>query len=681
MSCSGGPLSKTPALWSTWGWYVCLQFLAAVMTCTMGSPWSRAAPEALTVAVISSSAQAHFSAGQMAEEQKDYAKAEREYRAAIALAPQFAPAYMRLGCIDQLRGQLSLATQNLRKALDLEPGLSEAKLFLGINYCRLGRSSEAVPYLKAAVREKPDQPMAWVWLATALEMKDLIPEELRVIQEGLQVHPQNVDLLYMQGHVFEGLARDDFSRLQQMAPGSDYAEELWGEADGSSGYLSAAIFHLRKAIVLAPQRPDLHLQLGEVYLRAGNLTLAGPEFEAELRLDDHNLAALVRRGEIKLLAGDVGAALDDWSRVITLDDGRAEVILGIRAIGLGDAAENQLPDSMKSELAALKPRLEASGGAAAHLALAFLAAQAGDSSSAASEMELAEHADFHPPLSCRESDLADWLHSNQFRAAAYCGPRTLTARSPEELRMGVIRALYETGDFQPAIALLNAPLSSRPLSPQVVFWRARCYRKAALQTYLQLYQVSPDSYRVHQLLGDFLAAQNNDAQAISEYRKALEQEPSLWNVHYSLAHLLFGNLKVEEASQEFAAELRLNPHHAAALLELGALLLHENKPAESLSYLRRALAEDPGNLAIHGYLGRAYVQLRRYPEAEKELKLAAAEDTDGSVYDLLGRVYKKLGRTQEAASAFSKSQALLHESQEKRANQAQALSSIESTLK
>ena len=65
--------------------------------------------------------------------------------------------------------------------------------------------------------------------------------------------------------------------------------------------------------------PACTLQVAEVLLHAGNLKRAGDEIAAELRVAPHSLRALVRRGEVELLRGDVQAALADWSQALELD--------------------------------------------------------------------------------------------------------------------------------------------------------------------------------------------------------------------------------------------------------------------------------------------------------------------------------------------------------------------------
>ena len=103
----------------------------------------------------------------------------------------------------------------------------------------------------------------------------------------------------------------------------------------------------------------------------------------------------------------------------------------------------------------------------------------------------------------------------------------------------------------------SLPISQKH-SPEASYWRIRCYEKFATAAYLELYQVDPNSYRVHQLMGDLAATREDDAKAIEEYRAALAQ-PDASNLHYSLGHILWKDLKVPEARAELEAELKINP--------------------------------------------------------------------------------------------------------------------------
>jgi len=236
--------------------------------------------------------------------------------------------------------------------------------------------------------------------------------------------------------------------------------------------------------------------------------------------------------------------------------------------------------------------------------------------------------------------------------------------------------LLEAGHSDAALKALEGLPATDKVSAEAAYWQARCYERLATTTYLRLYQANPDSYRLHQLMGDLEAARGDDAKAIEEYRAAIALKPSSPNLHYSLGHLLWKDLKVSEARVELEAELAMNPRHAAALNDLGNTYLLEHQPNMALPYLRKALAADPGNRDIHRDLGTAYSELRDYRKAEEHLKMAVSTDHDGSVHYKLARVYQALGEKEKASREFALSTALNRESHEQLEKQTERLGEV-----
>jgi tetratricopeptide (TPR) repeat protein len=150
-----------------------------------------------------------------------------------------------------------------------------------------------------------------------------------------------------------------------------------------------------------------------------------------------------------------------------------------------------------------------------------------------------------------------------------------------------------------------------------------------------------------------------DSKAIAEYEIALSKRPKLTNIHYQIGHLEWKSYKTEEARKQFQAELAMNPRHAGALFDLGSTYLREHQPDKALVYLKRVYDLDSKYPDLHDFMGIAYSQLNRYAEAEKELKIAAPGDKDGSVHYQLARVYTALGKSSEAQREFQLSNQLL----------------------
>lgn len=634
---------------------------------------TRAAPTAKSAAIES-----HLAAAQRAQHDKDYATAEREYQAVLALAPEFAEVHMNLGLVYQLQDRFSEAMTEFRRALKFKPGLAGANFFLGVDYCKLGEGAKAISYLKAALQTESNRAEIWLWLATAQEISGELQAEVLTLHRALELQPKDVDLLYLLGHVYERLGNQEVAHLEQVAPGSSRSEQLLAESYASSNEWPSAVIHFQNALLGSPNRIGLHSELGEVLLRAGKVNQAIREFDEELRRDPGNLRALVRRGEARLIQENVEVALQDWEKAITIDVEHTERLLGLREAGFGDSALEQLPDPTREKIQKLVGDLQNQISPAAHLALAFLAEQNGNFSHAATEAALAVSTARKDAASrsCTEADVNFALERGQFSEVAPCVETVLTTRTSADLRIRVASALLEAGEYETARKTLEGLPAPDRNSAEASYWRARCYEKLATAAYLRLYQADSNSYRMHQLMGDLEAAKGDDGKAIEEYRAAIALKPSLPNLRYSLGHLLWKDLKVPEARIELEAELALNPGHPGALDDLGDTYLLEHQPNKALPYLVRALAADSGNPGIHRDLGTAYSELGDYRKAEAHFKIAVSNDHDGSVHYKLARVYQALGEKENAAHEFALSTALNRESHNKLEKQTERLGEV-----
>lgn len=653
--------------------------VGSALICLLLTPggW-QIAHAAQAIQSIQTKVEAHFAAAKQAQENKDYVTAEREYLAVLAVRPDFAEVHMNLGLVYQLQNDISKAMAEFRRALQLKPKLGGANFFLGVDYCKSGEGAKAIPYLKAAARQEPQQPDIWSWLATAQEMSGDFLAEVATLREGLGRHPRNVDMLYLFGHTYERLGREEAIRLQKLAPGSARAEQLLAESYATSNAWSMAVMRFQNALAVSSRTPGLHVEMGEVLLRAGRIKHALMEFDEELRLDAGSVRAIVRRGEAKLVLGDVEGALFDWTRAVDTDRFQAERILGIVESGFGDTALEQLPEALRQKVANLAPQLHGRDTPAAHLAIAFLAAQAGNTAVAAEEAPSdVSGSSSDEPRPCSEEGVSSSLDEGRLEAVRRCAERVLTPRSPAAFRIRIARSLFETGDYEASLKVLSQLPTAHHHSPEASYWRGRCYEKLATAAYLKLSEANPDSYRVHELLGDLAVANGDDRKAEEEYRTALAAKPSLPNLHYSLGHLFWKDLKVKEAREEFQAELKLDPQHPGALNELGDTYLLEHQPEAALPYLTRALARDPNNPDIHRDLGTAYSALHNYEKAAAEFRIAVAGDHDGSVHYKLARTYQALGQKDKAAREFELSTALNRESHNNLERQTERLNAIE----
>ena len=621
---------------------------------------------------LSPEVQSHLAAAQQAQTQQDLATAETEYAAVVKLDPQFAEAHMNLGLVHQLQGREPEAINDFRAALKLKPSLTGANFFLGVDYCKQGNGAEAIPYLKAAVAQQPQQVDMLSWLATAQDLSGQWIAEAATLHRALKVQPQNVNLLYLLGQVYERLGKQQAAGLKKSASNSVRAEQLVAESYSATNEWPSAVIHFQNAISKAPNAPGLHVELGEVFLHAGKVKAAAAEFDSELAANPNSLRGLVRRGEARLLEGNTSDALKDWKRVLVVDPLQVQRILGIRETGFGDATFEQLPDALRPRLESAENELQGDQSPAANLARAFVRLHTGNPAAAPEVSATAAE-------SCTATSVAKLLQEQRYSQLSSCIDQIVLPQTPAGRKIEVAGAFVEAGEYQSSLRVLDSLPSSQERTPDASYWRARSYEKLATSAYLQLYQADPNSFRVHQLAGDLAATRNDDGKAIEEYRAAVNLNGAAPNLHYSLGHILWKILKIPEARVELEAELKINPHHAVALHDLGDSYLQEHEPDKGLPYLQQAVAADPQNPDIHRDLGTAYTQLKEFEKAIPEYKIGLSNDQDGSVHYKLAKVYQALGQKDNADHEFAIYTTMNRESHEKLEKRGQRLADIERT--
>jgi tetratricopeptide (TPR) repeat protein len=83
------------------------------------------------------------------------------------------------------------------------------------------------------------------------------------------------------------------------------------------------------------------------------------------------------------------------------------------------------------------------------------------------------------------------------------------------------------------------------------------------------------------------------AEAIREYRMAIEDDPKHARAHFNLGVCFHDQGKLEDAAAEYGIVLRLSPEDARSLVSLASIRLEENKNDEALALLGRAAEADP----------------------------------------------------------------------------------------
>jgi tetratricopeptide (TPR) repeat protein len=161
------------------------------------------------------------------------------------------------------------------------------------------------------------------------------------------------------------------------------------------------------------------------------------------------------------------------------------------------------------------------------------------------------------------------------------------------------------------------------------------------------------------LAGEALDEKKDITGAIQQFRAAIKVNPREPNVHFGLGYLLWTQTEYREAASEFQAELANDPDHIQSMLYLADSEIQQNQYEAAAPLLEKVLKQDSGVGLAHLDLGIVLAQAGRYDEALRELTAAAKlMPGDVNVHWRLARLYRSMGKMDEAKAEFAKASSL-----------------------
>lgn len=223
-------------------------------------------------------------------------------------------------------------------------------------------------------------------------------------------------------------------------------------------------------------------------------------------------------------------------------------------------------------------------------------------------------------------------------------------------RLLLAKAHMAQAEFQAAYAVLAEAIRREPSNTEALYYQAKLCGILSQLEYRDLFTLAPDSWRVHQALGESYMMQGDVRMADEEFLKALEGNP-----RSVLVLVMLGDLKrrasfYEESIGYYRRALELDAGDYDANYGMGACYLYQEDPKTAVEWFRKALRADADAADAHLALGIALTRSGDIAAAVGELKIAAQEpELARQAYPLLGRAYQKLNQPREAEQAFRKS--------------------------
>ena len=214
----------------------------------------------------------------------DLAKSAEYYRRAIALDPEYAPAYAGLANAYALmpsydsvesRSAYAKAEEAAHHALELDENLAEAHATLGIIYLNGQNWRQAGPELQRALDLNPNYATAHHWHSFYLFFSGRVDEALEDIERARQLDPLSPVINADEGMFLYSLRRNEQSRIrlrQAIELASDFGQphETLALIDLEEGDSSRALKEAQDGLALDPKNPRTMGEAGYVLAKTGH---------------------------------------------------------------------------------------------------------------------------------------------------------------------------------------------------------------------------------------------------------------------------------------------------------------------------------------------------------------------------------------------------------------------------
>lgn len=227
------------------------------------------------------------------------------------------------------------------------------------------------------------------------------------------------------------------------------------------------------------------------------------------------------------------------------------------------------------------------------------------------------------------SEAQRFFNTQNFAAAAAAFEKALPlCIVPGPVLISLAQIQYLLGDDAASERNLKAAVDSDPTSTQARYALGRIYYQqkrypSAEAEFREVIQREPKNHRAWDNLALTLDAQRRDSEAIRAFLRTLDlvktDHPDYDWAYANFADFFLRRNEFEKAFQLAAEAAQRNPQSARDAFLTGNALVKLGREDKSERWLKRAVELDPGYAEAHYVLARVYRKLGRTEEAERQL--------------------------------------------------------------
>jgi tetratricopeptide (TPR) repeat protein len=274
-------------------------------------------------------ASAHYFLGNILSQQDRLQEAIRHYGKAIELKPEYFEAHNNLANLLADQGRLDDAVRHYKKVLLINPRYAKAYNNLGSALFRKNRVKEAVHNYGLAINYNPDYAEAHNNLGVALKKQGQLDEAVIQYQRALQLMPQ-----YGEAHFNLGLALAytgdietaaiHFEEALRIKPDDVQIKHHKEKTQVKLDAINADIETLKALATSHPVPPDVHINLGDLFKKKGDIKSATAHYSKALVHNRRFVPALKKLGIIYATEGQFDEAIHVFKEIAKLEPKNSE---------------------------------------------------------------------------------------------------------------------------------------------------------------------------------------------------------------------------------------------------------------------------------------------------------------------------------------------------------------------
>jgi cellulose synthase operon protein C len=500
--------------------------------------------------------------------------------------PQDPAVFQAWADYDAAQNNLAGAMQEMQRGIAADPGRSESYLNLALIQIRANLPDQAEGNFKKAAELDPKATNAQLALGSYYQSRNRLPEAEQQFKHAVEVAPKDAG------------PREALVRLYMIEGKKDEAESLLKQTkidlgDSSEGYRMLGDFYyangdLDKAVAEYSSLYNDHpkdLQVKKNYIQ---LLILKNRFDEATKLDDellklnpHDIEALIYRGQVQIRKNDAGGAVNSLQQALKDDPNNA-----VAHYQLGLAFDLQHNDSRAEsewrEATRMRPDLTD-----AQVALANIELRRGDFDALTQTAQ-------------------------QIIATAPFAPEGYLMRAMAEMS----RRKFPESEQDLTRVMGIAPASAAPYIQMGNLYQLQKQYPEAIKFYQQALDKNPASNDALQGIMNAYLTQKKVDEAIAAARAQIAKTPDVSGFYDLLGTALFEKKDARGAESAFRKAIELDANNSDALLKLGQIQVAEGSTDQALATYRQSMQDHPHEISFCILAGELYESQRNWDQAK-----------------------------------------------------------------